>query len=330
VAPDFVVCGNLTIDDVVTADGAVAADQCGGNGLFAALGMWLWQESVGLVAGAGTDYPGAWLEQLAQAGIDTAGVYAVPEPHALRSRVFYREDGSRTDRLADVTLSEPAAAVIDQSSDFSAMGSAEHRRAWPLYSPSPARVPREWSTAAGYHLSPGPHEHVTALAATLRASSPQAVITIDWPWWNAAEDGFAHELLAAASAVLPGAEELAHWPVAGTAEQTEKALASLSPVVVVKRGSRGSDVYDNGRRTHVPVRPTAVIDPTGAGDAFCGGFVVGLARTGDPVEAARCGSVSASYVIEAFGALDVLRVDRELVPERLEELKHKAMTKGAV
>lgn len=329
-APDFVVCGNLTIDDVVTADGAVAADQCGGNGLFAALGMWLWQESVGLVAGAGTNYPRAWLEQLAHAGIDTAGVYDVPEAHALRSRVFYREDGSRTDRLADVTLSETAAAVIDQSSDFSAMGSAEHRRAWPLYSPSPARVPDGWSTAAGYHLSPGPHEQVTALAASLRASSPQAVITIDWPWWNAAEDDFAHELLAAASAVLPGAEELARWPVAGTAEQTEAALTSLSPVVVVKRGSQGSDVYDHGARTHVPVRATDVVDPTGAGDAFCGGFVVGLARTGDPVEAAKYGSVSASYVIEAFGALDVLSVDRGLVPERLEELNHKAMTRGAV
>jgi hypothetical protein len=45
-----------------------------------------------------------------------------------------------------------------------------------------------------------------------------------------------------------------------------------------------------------------VIDPTGAGDAYCGGFVAGWIATQSPVVAAACGTVAASEIIGAFGA----------------------------
>lgn len=45
-----------------------------------------------------------------------------------------------------------------------------------------------------------------------------------------------------------------------------------------------------------------VIDVTGAGNAFCGGFLVGWVQThGDPVESALFGAVSASYAVEQMG-----------------------------
>jgi sugar/nucleoside kinase (ribokinase family) len=45
-----------------------------------------------------------------------------------------------------------------------------------------------------------------------------------------------------------------------------------------------------------------VVDPTGGGNGFLGGFAVGLVRSGrDLVEAALCGSVAASYCIEQVG-----------------------------
>jgi len=79
-------------------------------------------------------------------------------------------------------------------------------------------------------------------------------------------------------------------------------------VVVVKMGDRGALVYerDSNRRTHVPPYPAHVVDVTGAGDSFCGGFMVGLAATGDPVRAALYGTVSASFAIEGYGALYAL------------------------
>jgi ribokinase len=64
------------------------------------------------------------------------------------------------------------------------------------------------------------------------------------------------------------------------------------------------------------------VDVTGAGDAYCGGFMIGLAQTGDPLEAALRGSVSASLVIEGLSALYALETGPALAAGRLEELRH--------
>jgi ribokinase len=74
---------------------------------------------------------------------------------------------------------------------------------------------------------------------------------------------------------------------------------------VIKLGEQGSLVYDreHDQLTPVPVYPARVQDTTGAGDAYCGGFLAGYTLTHDPVTAALYGTVSASYVVEAIGAL---------------------------
>ena len=59
---------------------------------------------------------------------------------------------------------------------------------------------------------------------------------------------------------------------------------------------------------------------TGAGDSFCGGFSIGYAKTGDPHQAALYGTVSASFIIEAFGGLHGLNVSRARAQERLVKL----------
>ncbi|AYF26979.1 MULTISPECIES: carbohydrate kinase family protein [Micromonospora] len=317
---DFVVTGNLTIDDVVTADGTISPSQCGGNGVYAAVGAWVWSDSVGMVAGAGSDYPAGWLDRIAAAGIDTSGVYRLPEAHALRSRVFYRPDGSRTDRVAEADLAPEVAAQIDLSQDFSAMGSEVHLEAWPRYSPAPTQLPDHFRRARGVHLAPGPHANLHDLAAGLRAASGSTVLTLDWPWWDETGTEFNDELLNLVTAVLPGREELTAWPVRADADATVAGLVRRCPVVVVKEGADGCSVHTREAARRVGVVPVKPGDPTGAGDAFCGGFLVGLVRTGDPLLAAAHGAVSASFIVETFGALNALAVDRSLAEQRLKNL----------
>lgn len=67
--------------------------------------------------------------------------------------------------------------------------------------------------------------------------------------------------------------------------------------------------------------PARVVDSTGAGDSFCGGFAVGLAGTGDPVRAAQYGTVSASMVIEGYRALYALHSNRNEAQARLHHLE---------
>jgi sugar/nucleoside kinase (ribokinase family) len=76
--------------------------------------------------------------------------------------------------------------------------------------------------------------------------------------------------------------------------------------LVVKRGERGVSVAVDDDVVDVPSAPADVIDSTGAGDAFCGGFIAGLVATGDPVLAAQHGVVSSSFVVETRGALAAL------------------------
>ncbi|WP_334135030.1 carbohydrate kinase family protein [Tepidimonas sp.] len=77
-------------------------------------------------------------------------------------------------------------------------------------------------------------------------------------------------------------------------DRTGWTLAELSRqlrALVVTLGEHGCDVWQNGLATRVPgVAATAVIDPTGCGDAFRAAFLYGLAAGWSPVEAARLGN----------------------------------------
>ena len=96
--------------------------------------------------------------------------------------------------------------------------------------------------------------------------------------------------------------------------------------VVVKDGHCGVDVYDALARSiyHIAAYDVDVVDPPGAGDAFCGGFMVGLGETGDVREAALRGVVSASLVIEGVGAMHMLEVSRTEVDHRLRTVRANA------
>jgi len=102
-------------------------------------------------------------------------------------------------------------------------------------------------------------------------------------------------------------------------EAAAKAFANSGPrAVVVKLGPEGCLVYDalSGQVAHVPAFGSAV-DPTGAGDAFCGGFLAGYVSTGDAIAAAQYGSVSASFAVESVGMASLMDPDLNSLDERL-------------
>lgn len=86
--------------------------------------------------------------------------------------------------------------------------------------------------------------------------------------------------------------------------RSEEELITSVPLTVVTRGEQGSIVYDNagGHQLEVPVAPIReVVDPTGAGDAYLGGLVFGLAH-GLPLEVTgRVAALAAAYAIEKRG-----------------------------
>ena len=78
-------------------------------------------------------------------------------------------------------------------------------------------------------------------------------------------------------------------------------LAVMVEHLVVTRGEDGADVYSGGTKETVPVVPAAAVDPTGAGDAFRGGLIRGLAQGVGIKRAVQMGTVCGYYVVQVEG-----------------------------
>lgn len=92
--------------------------------------------------------------------------------------------------------------------------------------------------------------------------------------------------------------------------------------MVAKLGEQGSLLAEGGtgRLVRIPCLPVNARDTTGAGDAYCGGFLAGIVAGRPVAEAAAMGTVSASYVVEAVGALATALPSRSELKERLERV----------
>lgn len=82
----------------------------------------------------------------------------------------------------------------------------------------------------------------------------------------------------------------------------EDELRRRVPVTVMTRGEAGSLITVDGREHEIPAaKPREVLDPTGAGDAYRAGFMLGVAR-GFPWEiAGRLAALTAVYAVEHRG-----------------------------
>ena len=98
-------------------------------------------------------------------------------------------------------------------------------------------------------------------------------------------------------------------------------------VVVIKKGEHGAFLFEESFHFALPAYPTAsVVDPTGAGDSFAGGFLGALAENGDlePASLRRAmayGTVAASVTVERFSTAGLMEAERADLDRRLAELQ---------
>jgi adenosine kinase len=83
---------------------------------------------------------------------------------------------------------------------------------------------------------------------------------------------------------------------------TENELRRRVPITVMTRGEAGALVTVEGEEFSIPsAKPAAVVDPTGAGDAFRAGFVRGLAQQLPWPVVGRIAALTAVYAVENRG-----------------------------
>ena len=88
-------------------------------------------------------------------------------------------------------------------------------------------------------------------------------------------------------------------------ERTGRALEDLArelKALIATRGAQGSTIYAGGRRFEIPaVAATAVVDPTGCGDAYRSGLLYGITRGWDWEKTGRLASLMGSIKIAQRG-----------------------------
>ncbi|HXV44161.1 MAG TPA: PfkB family carbohydrate kinase, partial [Anaerolineae bacterium] len=83
----------------------------------------------------------------------------------------------------------------------------------------------------------------------------------------------------------------------------QRLVEAGAEIVALRRGASGAIVHraDIGETWSIPAVETTVVDPTGAGNAFCGGLLAGWVQSGNLLTAGLYGAVSASFLVEQVG-----------------------------
>jgi hypothetical protein len=293
-------------------------DVLGGNVLYSSVGYLTWENdpAPGIVARVGEDYPQSWLENIARHGIDTAGVRVMPEALDLRSFFVYPDLTTRINddpvpHFAQLGVPFPKTLLgYRTTQDF-----PDSRTQLSLTSLRQGDIPANYQDAQFAHLCPIDFLTHSLIPAVLRQAgfttvtldpSPGYMTPIFWDDIPA--------LITGLTAFLPSEDEmmkLFHGRSLDIWEMMTAIAAYGSEFVVVKRGASGQLLYDaiSNTRWEIPAYPARLVNPHGAGDAFCGGFLAGYLKTYDPLQAVLHGNISASLVVEGsdpFFAVDVL------------------------
>jgi sugar/nucleoside kinase (ribokinase family) len=301
VAPDILILGQITVDDIVPVTPGPWRRELGGNALYAAAGARLWcmPERIGIIARVPTGLPFDVHQMVQKAGFNTDGLVPV-DTDPLIEWIVYEEDGNRQSLPRNASLRDPAADVQELFDRY-----LQHLES---LSASCEDIPREWLPAKAIHLAPqvlGRHAH------SCRALVNQTnFLSVDpSPHYSRSREAVElAELLAGATAFLPSQAEVQH--LAGAYPDWPSAALALRRAgfaeVVLKQGSAGAllATAENNSVVSLPAAKANPVDLTGAGDAFSGAYAASRSLGHSPLDAGVRAAVAAAMIIECSGTLE--------------------------
>jgi sugar/nucleoside kinase (ribokinase family) len=272
----LVVVGSIALDSVITPFGETA-DTLGGAAVFFAMaGAVL--HPVQVVGVVGSDFPESHLKALAARGVDLAGVERRKgESFRWKARYSY-----------DLNSRETLETRLGVFAEFS------------------PRIPEKFRDAEYVFL--GNIDPELQLSVLDQVKQPKLVACDTMNYWIQGKKDLLLELLRHIDILMVNdseARELSgDWNIYRAAHWI---LGRGPKMVVIKQGEHGALLVDPETTFKAPAYPLQeVFDPTGAGDAFAGGFMAHVARTGDLSfanlrRAMIYGSALGSLAVEAFG-----------------------------
>jgi sugar/nucleoside kinase (ribokinase family) len=291
----------VIIDDIVDPGGSTRMGVLGGGGPQTAFGMRIWSDSVGLIAGIGQESKSVVLDWLDQCGIEHSGI-RITGHLTPRAWQLMEADGHRTQvwRVAGDVINAQLARSIHL-------------------------LPESYKTAKACHFGMHPDEFDGSFT---RALLDQGIIVSVEPFKSAErvpELGKLALMLRGVHIFSANQDEA----VSLVAEvdpilQAQRFLEIGVRVFVLRMGAKGSRIFsiNNLQGIHIPAVPVEVVDPVGAGNAYCGGFLAGWVETQDLYTAGVYGSVASSFLVERFGVPVVNDEVRHLAWSRVKLLEN--------
>lgn len=327
--PRFLIAGKLNRDYLLLPNGSSYVDIPGGNLLYAAAGLRIWEKSAGLIARVGEDYPRDWLEQISQNNLDLKGIRILPNAVDLRRFIAYPE-------LETPQFDQPVShyARLGLSFPKSLLGYTiptnllDNRSRLSELTIRRGDIPEVYLDASAAHLCPMDFLSHSILTSILRQGHI-STLTLD-PSDTYMDSIFWEDLpalLNGVTALLVSEQKLLrffHGRITDLWEMAETIHSFGCEIVVIKRGVQGQYLYENASKSRwvIPSYPSNTIDLTGAGDAFCGGFLAGFRQNYDALEATLYGNISASLIAGGSGPFYALDTLPGLANRRLDALRN--------
>ncbi len=288
---ELLVVGSVALDSVTTPFGQVM-EVLGGSATYFSYAASFFTD-VKLVAVVGEDFPKAHLATLKERGVNLSGL------EVARGQTF-RWVGQYGFDLNEAKTIETRLNVF---ANFRPSLPGAHRK-----------VPFLFLANIDPELQ---------LEVLRQVERPQLVALDTMNFWIEGKREALLKVLAEVDVLLVNdaeARQLAREP---NVIKAARAILGLGPrTVVVKRGEYGALMVSDGSFFFVPAYPMeSILDPTGAGDTFAGGFMGYVAREGrtDPASVRRAivfGSVMASFTVEDFSLNRLLSLKPEEIERR--------------
>jgi len=302
----LLVVGSIALDSIFTPFGETA-DALGGSAVyFSVAGSIL--HPVQVVGVIGKDYPRHELESLAGRGIDWGGVEQA-EGQSFRWKGKYSYDLQSRETL------ETRLGVF---ADFQ------------------PRLPPAFRSAKFVFL--GNIDPDLQVGVLEQVSRPELVVCDTMNYWIQGKKASLLQLLSRVDVLMVNDSEARELSGDWNIHRAGRWILRHGPKrVVIKQGEHGALLIEPRRTFYVPAYPLEnVFDPTGAGDAFAGGFMAYLARTKSVAEdnvrrAMVYGAAMGSYAVEQFGIRGFDRITLADVEQRVrafQDLTHVSLAEA--
>jgi sugar/nucleoside kinase (ribokinase family) len=288
----LLVVGSVGLDTVETRAGR-RSDVLGGAASYFSVAAAFLAPAVRLTAVVGTDFPEEHTRLLEVHAVDLAGLERVAGRTFRWSGVYAPDFATRT------TLD----TQLNVFQDFR------------------PKLPPAW--AGSEYLFLANIDPVLQLGVLEQVARPRFVACDTMNFWIAGKRAELLRLLERVDMLLLNDEEARQLSGEANLPAAARAIRKLGPrAVIIKRGDAGALLFHEEGVFAAPAFPIEeVVDPTGAGDSFAGGFMGWLARQGDTSPATIrtamiLGSVLASFSVEDFSLDRFRRLDLSQIRER--------------